>query len=162
MKAVWVNGQITEVKQPRPWLILRWGTIWHPCILSFFSVWLQLAETLGKLGKFARSTGILKILNWDPYSTLIACCSVLTFLYRLTEQVDEFTSLHVTLTYLVNIVGHCLILYILIWEYDTLQNDIVLLGRTAFWLLVVSFSLFGELIIGARINSMVGHYKFVS
>ena len=28
MREVKVNGQITEVKQPRPWSELRWVTIW--------------------------------------------------------------------------------------------------------------------------------------
>ena len=38
MRAVRVNGQITEVKQPRPWLILRWVTIWHPHFLSLAEI----------------------------------------------------------------------------------------------------------------------------
>ena len=36
MKAVRVNGQITEVKQLRLRLILRWVTIYDPYILSLF------------------------------------------------------------------------------------------------------------------------------
>ena len=38
MKAVRVNGKISEVKQPALRLILRWVTIWDPDILSFFSL----------------------------------------------------------------------------------------------------------------------------
>ena len=37
MKAMRVNGQITEVKQLKTILILRWVTIYDPYILSFFS-----------------------------------------------------------------------------------------------------------------------------
>ena len=48
-----VHGQITEVKQLKTNLILRWVTIWDPNILSF-SVWLWLAKILGKLGNFAK------------------------------------------------------------------------------------------------------------
>ena len=46
MKAVRVNGQITEVKQPKTNLILRWVTI----TFCLFSV----AEILSKLGRFAK------------------------------------------------------------------------------------------------------------
>ena len=56
VKTVRVNGQITEVKQQRPRLILRWVTIWNPCIL-FLSV-----VTSRKLIKFA---GISKNLNYN-------------------------------------------------------------------------------------------------
>ena len=42
MRAVRVNGKITEVKQSTLRLILRWVTIWNPNILSFL-VWLWLA-----------------------------------------------------------------------------------------------------------------------
>ena len=56
VKSVRINGQITEVKQPRLWVILRGVIIWHP---SFFS----LAEMLGKLRKIASSKGILKNLE---------------------------------------------------------------------------------------------------
>ena len=38
MRAVRVNGKISEVKQAALWLILRWVTIWDPNILSFFSL----------------------------------------------------------------------------------------------------------------------------
>ena len=38
MRAVRVNGKITEVKQSALSLILRWVTIWDPNILSFFSL----------------------------------------------------------------------------------------------------------------------------
>ena len=53
VEAVRVNGQNTEVKQPRPWIILRCVTIWHPQCFFF-----GLAEILDKLGKFASLTGI--------------------------------------------------------------------------------------------------------
>ena len=38
MKAVRVNGKITEVKQLALQLILRWVAIWDPNILAFFSL----------------------------------------------------------------------------------------------------------------------------
>ena len=38
MKAVRVNGKISEVKQSALRLILRWVTIWDPNILSFISL----------------------------------------------------------------------------------------------------------------------------
>ena len=38
MRAVRVNGKISEVMQPALRLILRWVTIWDPNILSFFSL----------------------------------------------------------------------------------------------------------------------------
>ena len=44
-KAARMNGQITEVKQPRPRIILRWMTVWHPQF-SF-----RLVEILGNLCK---------------------------------------------------------------------------------------------------------------
>ena len=75
--------------------------------------------------------------------------------YRLAEQVDAFTSVHTGLTLIVHMVGLCFVLYNLICEYDTLKNDVMLLGRTAFWLVTVLLAIFGELIIAARVNSMV-------
>ena len=56
-----VNGQIDEVKQSRPRLILRWVTIWQP---HFFSLTEKIS---GKLGKFARSIGISKIPDWEVF-----------------------------------------------------------------------------------------------
>ena len=53
IRKVRVNGQITEVKEPRPRLILRWVEILNPSI----SLWPWLAEILGKLGKFYCSVG---------------------------------------------------------------------------------------------------------
>ena len=38
VRALRVNGKITEVKQSAVGLILRWVTIWDPNILSFFSL----------------------------------------------------------------------------------------------------------------------------
>ena len=51
MRAVRVNGKISEVKQSALRLILRWVTIWDPNILSFFSL-AMIGKILGKLAKF--------------------------------------------------------------------------------------------------------------
>ena len=51
MRAVRVNGKISEVKQPTLRLILRWVTIWDPNILSFFSLAVT-GKILGKLAEF--------------------------------------------------------------------------------------------------------------
>ena len=48
-KAVRANGQITEVKQPRPWLILRSVTILHPQFVF----------------QFGRNIGQICQLNWN-------------------------------------------------------------------------------------------------
>ena len=45
-----MNGQITEVKQSGPRIILRWVIIQDPFILSFFNL-AMIAEILGKLVK---------------------------------------------------------------------------------------------------------------
>ena len=51
MKAVRVNGKITEVKQSALRLILRWVTISDSNILSFFSL-AMIGKILGKLAEF--------------------------------------------------------------------------------------------------------------
>ena len=56
IRGVRINAQISEVKQPRPWLNLIWVTIKDPCILSFFI-------TRNIKQKFSISVGISENVN---------------------------------------------------------------------------------------------------
>ena len=68
-EVVRVNGQITEVKQSRPRIILRWVTISDPYILSFFSLAMiskyirqirQISQIFSAQFEFGKTSNVLK------------------------------------------------------------------------------------------------------
>ena len=77
--AVRVNGQITEVEQPRPRIIPRWVTIYDPCILSFFTLAI-LSRTIKQIGQFF-------LFSWSFVETQLAKFSRVYVVFKIPESV---------------------------------------------------------------------------
>ena len=77
MRTVRLNGQITEVKQPR-----LGNSMMGDHLGSMHFVFLWLAEILGQCGKFASSVGILKTSNVFVHKSLSSVAKPRTSKYR--------------------------------------------------------------------------------
>ena len=93
-----------------------------------------------------------------PRRTSISRQQIVTDIHfcRLVDHVDMSMSLYLAIAFTFNFVSLCLCLYMIIWEYNSEMKDGALFfASTILWLAVVMVTLFLELIIGARVNSMV-------
>ena len=64
-------------------------------------------------------------------------------------------SLYVAAAFIFKFVALCLLLYITIWEYHEIKNDLLFLFSALMWLAVIIVTFSAELVIAARLNSMV-------
>ena len=92
---------------------------------------------------------------WTQASFLPSFHNGILFFYRLVEHLDKSISLYLALAFTFNFVVLCLLLYMTIWEYYKIKDDMVIFLSAIMWLLLDIFTFLLKLIIAARVNSMV-------